>query len=441
MKRKTLICGLVIIALVGLSSCALHSNYKKAQEEAKSRNAAIPENSAEREWLIIVYMSGVNDLGILGYVDKNINAMESVNFTDKVFVVAKYNAIRSDENNQLQFQDNSETVNIRHDSDINKITSPVEGSKYNSDMGDGNHLYRFARSNMLRFSAKKTMLIIWGHGGGHRGLAYDDVSNNHISVKQLGLALKKITETTGRKLDIFATDASFMQMAGVAYEIKDYAKVIVGSEESIPGQGYPYKSILTDLNNNPEMDAREFGNIIVRDYGDYYSDKGIDISTVRDYGAYNDIGGTTISAIDTVMMPQFVELLNNWVNAITSNDDDLKKVAKLSVSENAFYFGSFNVEKGARSTDLCDFIDHADNVLPDGSQAKEAGVILRDFVTNDLIISHRGTGTKKGTIGSYNTRTCGLAVYMPKMIYAPNYNELFFARDSLWDDFIRGYLK
>jgi len=389
----------------------------------------------------MVYMSGVNDLGILGYVDKNINAMESVKFTNKVSVVAHYSAIRADEYKNLKFQSGSETLHIRHDSDINKVTSPVIGSGDNSDMGDWKHLDRFAARNIRRFPAKKTMLIIWGHGGGNRGLAFDDVSDNHITVNQLGSALEKICKRTGRKLDIFATDASFMQMAGIAYEIKDYAKVIVGSEESIPGQGYPYRGILTDLNGNPEMDARELGNIIVRDYGDYYSDEGIAISAVRNYVNNKYSGGTTISAVDAALMPQFVKLLNNWVSAITSNADDFKKVAKLSVSENAFYFGSFNVEKGARSIDLCDFIDYADNALPDGSQAKEAGVILRNFVTNALIISHRGTGTKKGTSGSYNTRTCGLAIYMPKMIYAPNYNELIFARDSLWDDFIRGYLK
>ena len=46
MKKKIIICCLVIIALAGLSSCALHSNYKKAQEEAKNRNAAISENDS-----------------------------------------------------------------------------------------------------------------------------------------------------------------------------------------------------------------------------------------------------------------------------------------------------------------------------------------------------------------------------------------------------------
>lgn len=41
MKRKTLICGLIIIALAGLSSCVLHSNYENALKEAGNRNAAM----------------------------------------------------------------------------------------------------------------------------------------------------------------------------------------------------------------------------------------------------------------------------------------------------------------------------------------------------------------------------------------------------------------
>ena len=67
------------------------------------------------------------------------------------------------------------------------------------------------------------------------------------------------------------------------------------------------------------------------------------------------------------------------------------------------------------------------NFLPDGSQAKEEGGILKNFVTNNLIIAHMGTGT------------CGLAVYMPKRMDS-YYNELVFAKDSRWDDFVRSIL-
>jgi|GEM_PF-3476343 len=54
MKRESLICGIAIIAFVGLSSGALCSNYKKAQEEAKSRNVAVSKNDSAAE----IYLNG-----------------------------------------------------------------------------------------------------------------------------------------------------------------------------------------------------------------------------------------------------------------------------------------------------------------------------------------------------------------------------------------------
>ena len=54
MKGKIVVFCLVITAWAGLSSCALQSNYKKAQEEAKSKNAAIAEDSSE----VVIDMTG-----------------------------------------------------------------------------------------------------------------------------------------------------------------------------------------------------------------------------------------------------------------------------------------------------------------------------------------------------------------------------------------------
>ncbi len=45
-KRKTFICGLAIIALAGLSSCGLHSNYESDLKEANSSNAVMKETDS-----------------------------------------------------------------------------------------------------------------------------------------------------------------------------------------------------------------------------------------------------------------------------------------------------------------------------------------------------------------------------------------------------------
>ncbi|MCX7648738.1 MAG: hypothetical protein N2Z60_09010, partial [Elusimicrobiales bacterium] len=43
------------------------------------------------EWLVFVFINGVNDLGILNLSVNDINEMETVGSTDKVAVVAEHN--------------------------------------------------------------------------------------------------------------------------------------------------------------------------------------------------------------------------------------------------------------------------------------------------------------------------------------------------------------
>ena len=76
MKSKTLISGLVIIVLAGLSSCGLHSNYESAFKEASSRNAAMEEPGSTpavdltgppSDWteeVLISFFADCNDLAI-----------------------------------------------------------------------------------------------------------------------------------------------------------------------------------------------------------------------------------------------------------------------------------------------------------------------------------------------------------------------------------------
>ena len=383
-------------------------------------------NSVEREWLVMVYIAAANDLGLLGSANSDINEMERADLSEKISVVVKYNILgvdnRSDRN--LNFQRGSKTIYIRHDDEPGEITSPVIASGDNSDMGDWQHLRSFAEINMKKFPAKKTMLIVWNHGSGRNGIASDDVSENEMDLNQLGLALKEITGATGKKLDVLAMDACLMQMASVAYEIKDYAKVIVGSEETITSLGYPYRLVLNGLSDNPAMDAKELGNTIVKVYSAFYE-------------GFGGAAQTTLSSIDASLMPRFVKLLNNWISDMPSDTDDFKKAASESVIKKTFFFDNSDVF----SIDLCDFIDNVGNALPEGSRAKESGKILRNFVTDNLILSHIGTGAKMEGKWPYNERTCGLAIYMPEMIYDAKYENLSFAEHSLWDDFVKDIMR
>jgi Clostripain family len=377
-------------------------------ESAVAKSAA----AVEKEWLILVFISASNDLGALGFAENDINEMEKGLSSDAISVVVESSILRSDAGGVLTMPENSQTLMIVPEN-TGKIVSPVifDGKYGNYDMGDVNHLIRSATYNIKKYPAKKVMLVVWNHGGGEGGIAYDDISGNHMSGASLGDALKQINRYTGKKLDIFATDACLMQSAKVAYELSQYATIIVGSEETIPGYGYPYDTILSSLSGKPSMDAAGLGKVIVQKYQD----------------SYNGLTGSTLSALDTSYLPGFVHELNAWVNMIRADDAALTKIANSNIAKNTFSFATKD------NKDFCDFVDQVGTILPADSEIMKKGQELRDYVEYGVVISHKATNGRKSYVG----KTCGLAIYLPERNYSSKYNSFVFARDTYWDDFLK----
>lgn len=393
-----------------------------AAEAAPARAAAAPAAAEEREWLVLVFISGVNDLGILNFANDDVNEMERVGSTDKVAVVAEYNILSVEgAARTLQFQRGSKTLHIRRDADP-AITSPVIEESNELDMGSWRHLVRFARRNILRFPAKKVMLVVWNHGSGTLGIADDDVSGNKISIRDLGRALGQIKNARGgSKLDVLATDACLMQMAGVAYELRDHAHVIVGSEEIIAGPGYPYHTTLAAINAAPAMDASGMGRAVVSAY----------------HGTYSS-SRATLSALRSDRLGGFVRRLDAWTAAVLADPAALRAAASDAVINGTFYF------RMPDSKDLVDYIDVVSAALPADSPAAAAGAALRRYVKEELVIAASAGAAdhrQEGAGWSYADRTHGLAIYIPFRIYdSATYESLAFAADSRWDDFLRALM-
>lgn len=82
--------------------------------------------AAEREWLILFYISGANDRGLNGFAKDVINQLEKVGSTDKVSVVVTFTILSRNQENQLQFQREVKTLLIRSDNGNPEIISPVK---------------------------------------------------------------------------------------------------------------------------------------------------------------------------------------------------------------------------------------------------------------------------------------------------------------------------
>ena len=199
------------------------------------------------------------------------------------------------------------------DSDLLPMTSPYyNATTRQTDMGDWRVLQDFAQWGASNYPADNLAVVVWDHGSGwepvpsqyrsvakpfvRRAVSIDSATRNEIETEQLPGALAG----TAQPIDALIFDASLMQMAEVEYEVRNSAKVMVGSEESPPGAGYPYDLWLSDLKSGGS-DACAVGVSIVTRFANFYGNTDgitqsvIDLSKMQNVAnALDAFGGALI---------------------------------------------------------------------------------------------------------------------------------------------------
>ncbi|MCD6488404.1 MAG: hypothetical protein J7K21_04185 [Desulfurococcales archaeon] len=100
--------------------------------------------------------------------------------------------------------------------------------------GDPDTLKSFIEFVVGNYPAEHYMLIIWDHGGGPGGAAWDYSSDDdYLTLKEI----REAVEEAGVHLDIIGFDACLMATIDAAYEFRNVADYLVASEETEPGHG------------------------------------------------------------------------------------------------------------------------------------------------------------------------------------------------------------
>ncbi len=261
-----------------------------------------------KKWLFMVYLDADNNLepeGISDFLE-----MATVGSDSNIDIVLQMDRI---DGYDTQFGD----WKIAHRFHVAKDMTPVESSAIADwgdgkgggrevNMGDGQTLTDFINWATANYPAENRALVLWNHGGGWRdirlklikelkaalsrndsskaaqisaelsqkydgpmkAICWDESSDDDcLYVKEMRLAIDAATN----KLTLIGMDACLMAMAEVAYEIKDTgASVMVGSEKTEPGAGWPYDTILASLAAAPASTPAQFGTIIVNRYYESY---------------------------------------------------------------------------------------------------------------------------------------------------------------------------
>jgi len=403
MKNKYTIIIVLLILSLTLTGCFL-----------------FPPINNTAEWTVMVYLDSDNNLESAGIND--INEMEMIGSTSDVNIVVQvdripYSVLDSNHEGYADDTSNGDWTTTRRyfinqDFDPIQINSQLMSDLGELNMGDPQTLTDFASWVAVNYPANKYLLVIWNHGGGFRALssnltkdiAWDDTNGgDKITMPELESALSAISTQFGKKIDIVGMDACFMAMTEVAYQIKDYADILVTSEESEPYDGWPYDSILGQLVSNPLMSSGQFAADIVDEY-------------IFSYPGYN----VTQSAVDLSYMDTLAGQLSDLALAIMSDSLTLKsKYVLASVSSQ--YYSDY---------DFIDLYDFCNKVLfySNNSNVKNIALSIQQTV-NSAIINFGYSGFELG--GSR-----GISIYFPYIAYHNYYNNTNFSQDTFWDEML-----
>ncbi|MCX5797512.1 MAG: clostripain-related cysteine peptidase [Elusimicrobia bacterium] len=374
--------------------------------QAQVAKETAAEKAGMANWTIMVYVNAKNNLEKFGLGD--VNEMEKVGSTDKVKIAVELGRISGYDSSDGDWKGQRRYI-IQKDNNTSHVSSPVLQEIAKADMGDWKHLVDFVAWAKKTAPAQHYMLVVWNHGSGwdkfHKasdivinGISYDDESGNHMSTPDLGSALAAMGKT-----DIYASDACLMQMAEVGYQIKDYTDYIVGSEETEPGDGYTYDTLLGPLVAKPSMSSLELAKTAVKSYSEHYAGIG-------------EAG--TQSAIQSATLPKLLSLLDGWTKAVMAANETA--VVKNAHSQAQSFYVSDN-------KDLLHFAQLVDGASQDAA-VKSKGAELEKFLADTVIVANGATGDSM-------SNAKGLAVYLPSWSFNSAYNELAWAKAGTWPQF------
>jgi len=367
---------------------------------------------ARKKWTIMVYMSNRNNLASVTMA--NIAELESVGSSENFNVVIERARVLPKEGEYGPV----ERLYIQKSVPKEKSQSIVLQSRPGADLGDWKEARDFVDFSKNNFPAEKYLLIIWNHGSGWasdgkkpiegtsgktRGIAFDDVSDNHITTIELAALL----EAAGG-VDVFASDACFMADIAVNTEIAPYTRYIVASQEMTRNFGYDYARILNKFDKNPDMSAEGAAVALVDSFAEFYD--------WRPY-LYSQVGLTMSAIRADVVEPLNRELKKFTAMAMQSKDSEAVKKA----------FKKANVFSTMDAVDLYDFLSILKKNTSDAKLAYECEKIM-GYVSHRLVVKNLARGRHSGVAH-------GVSVYMPHEMYNLAYDKLLFTKETNWYDF------
>ncbi len=397
--------------------------------------------ATKKLWTVMVYMAGDNTLDPEGVVD--LREMKKVGSNDKLNIIAQFDRAQGHTSQRYVLRKGTKLA----------ADSVAKLGKINT--GDPKQLSDFIAWGVKEHPAEHYLLVLWNHGQGwddtdiyanerfrslrrlttgrirhavfhtpvrraldrakrdveYRAILLDDNAKDFLDNQEMKRVLAGTKKLLKRKLDILGMDACLMSMAEVGYQAHGSTDYTVGSEETEPGEGWPYNTILAALAKNPAMSPRDLSALIVEKY----------------LASYTAGDGVTYSACDL-----------SKADALATAVAGLADTLKASLSDHTARQRILSVRTQVQSYEVPDNIDLVDFC---SLMAKSgASPAIATACQNVIHAVQSGYVATQGYKGDNMKNSHGVAIYFPTQAVSPLYGGLDFSKKTGWDAFLKAYL-
>jgi len=414
--------------------------------------------ATQKKWTVMVYMAGDNNLDTAGLTD--LKEMKKAGSTADINIIA-------------QFDNGADHITKRYfltkGGKLEKDVVPPVLGKTND--GDPKVLEDFLTWGVEKYPAEHYMVVLWNHGNGWndenvyrmaadmnvrvqrrgvevasggtrsvslrrlrvvggkrfrrslfsraiqeairvRGIAYDDNAKDFLDNIELKKALTTMSRKLNRKIDILGMDACLMSMAEVIYQVRDHVGITVASEQTEPGDGWPYNTLLGLLKAKPAVEAKELAVAVVDKY----------------LASYKAVDEVTQSACDTSVLPDLTPAIDELAKTMADRIQDPATYG--AITQARIHAQSYEVED---YVDLYSFAELLQNATTD-SALQAACQSARNAVQNS------GFVLRSGYKGTEVEDSHGVSIYFPLKKISSLYATLDFAKDTEWANFLKSFV-
>lgn len=400
-------------------------------------------------WTVLAYVSGDNNLSPYGKTD--LGEMKRIGSRTGLNLLAQYDPAGGGGTRRFFLRKGT------------LIDADAVANLGETNMGDSKVLSGFLDWGMSTYPAEKFCVILWNHGSGwddnnvykavnklgakiarkgifgpkaghlralgrrsqqtffvssitrgvrDRAIAFDDQAMDFLDNVELKNVLTATATKLGRRIDLLAMDACMMSMLEVAYQLKDAVGHMVGSEETEPGDGWPYDQAFKVLGGPQIPTAADFAKHCVDAY----------------IASYKPTDEVTQSALDLTKIEPVIKAL-----------DDFCKVLTAAVAEPAKTLGILRARNTTQSFETPEYVDLLDFAAKLGVHSKDAKVkaaaanLTREVLGSGFVVA-------SGARGKLHSGCHGVSIYFPVIKpISPLYGTLDFTQQTQWVKFLKAY--